>query len=129
MVFACSFFNLHFADVIQLLVEVVEKRPWDKIVSGQRQRWKDGIWVAINSDEVPQICKMEAQVWLALNNLLVDQTFRLKYKFTSSNKAIILRVLKTIYCVAHTRSYESTYPNCLLIRYPRSRIYGKLWIT
>lgn len=96
------FFNLHFADVIQLLVEVVEKRPWDKIVSGQRQRWKDGIWVAINSDEVPQICKMEAQVWLALNNLLVDQTFRLKYKFTSSNKAIILRVLKTIYCVAYT---------------------------
>ncbi|KAH3764789.1 zinc finger MYND domain protein [Pelomyxa schiedti] len=83
-------------DVIQLLVSIIEVKPWlYKNSQGLVYVWNDGVWGA-NTGSDSSMCKPEAQAWLALYNTLFDPTFRSKYHFTTSKKAAIMRCQRHI---------------------------------
>eukprot|EP01105_Mastigella_eilhardi_P020970 TRINITY_DN5038_c0_g1_i4.p1 TRINITY_DN5038_c0_g1~~TRINITY_DN5038_c0_g1_i4.p1 ORF type:complete len:369 (+),score=105.39 TRINITY_DN5038_c0_g1_i4:73-1179(+) len=79
-------------DVVQILVEVVERRSWEVRNGDSLQRWENGRWTAAPTGQPQTLTQAEAQVWLALNNLLMDQVFRAKYRFTTANKSIVLKL-------------------------------------
>lgn len=78
-------------DVLPVLVELLARHPWRK----DGEVWEDGAWTKVappgGSDEGEKVCKPEAQLWLTLNNLMADPTFRAKSKWSSSRKESVLR--------------------------------------
>ena len=74
-------------DVVMALIPLVDSPPWvrRRRVAGQKKRvlekFVEGKWQAIQGDERVRVCKHDAQVWLALNNLIVDPECRKRYRW------------------------------------------------
>jgi hypothetical protein len=81
-----------------MLVFLLEKGPWvrknqSKNNEMQLQRYEDGKWSSISTDDLALMTKTEGQIWLSLMNLLLEESCRRKYEYITSNHAVILRVL------------------------------------
>eukprot|EP00727_Mastigamoeba_balamuthi_P003415 m51a1_g13070 putative zinc finger mynd domain-containing protein 10 (237) ;mRNA; r:746-1861 len=82
-------------DVLPLLMALMERPPWVRRgESGGRERWNDGAWAAVDAGDEARVTKTEAQLWLLLNNLLVDPACRSKITWSSSKKDAILRQVR-----------------------------------
>eukprot|EP00727_Mastigamoeba_balamuthi_P001513 m51a1_g11359 putative zinc finger mynd domain-containing protein 10-like (952) ;mRNA; f:2518-17202 len=82
-------------DVLPLLMALMERPPWVRRgESGGRERWNDGAWAAVDAGDEARVTKTEAQLWLLLNNLLVDPACRSKITWNSSKKDAILRQVR-----------------------------------
>lgn len=56
------------------------------------KKYVDGKWTEIPPRDRFVLTKTEAQVWLALYNLLMEPECRRKYEFNSFNKSEILKL-------------------------------------
>lgn len=76
-------------DTIVQLVPLLEERPWvrrRKKGTGKDRKntmevWDNGVWSPLPPEERLKVAKADAQVWLALNNLIVDPRCRAKYNY------------------------------------------------
>eukprot|EP00877_Chromochloris_zofingiensis_P004789 jgi/Chrzof1/14310/Cz08g32160.t1 len=67
-------------DSIMALLPLVDKPPWVRTRKGKMERFTAGVWQAMPAADRLKLCQPDAQVWLALNNLLVDPKCRAKYE-------------------------------------------------
>jgi hypothetical protein len=74
-------------------VYLIEKAPWLKRKANKTlSRYENGSWKDISMEDLPQLGKIEAQVWLILYNILLEPECRKKYDYHEHNKSIVLRV-------------------------------------
>ena len=81
-------------DMVQTLVPLLDSKPWSRRHRDKLQRYDDGRWADVASDDVHRVCKTEAQVWLLLNNLLLDRDCRSKYAWTEHARGGVMRLSK-----------------------------------
>eukprot|EP00958_Prasinococcus_capsulatus_P018851 scaffold2254_cov393-Prasinococcus_capsulatus_cf.AAC.19 len=95
-------------DVIMLLIPLLEARPWmrhrrkktgaatdqskEVRTAGVTEVFEEGRWVERNSRDRLQICKSDAQVWLALYHLMVEPKCRARYEWDDSRKAVAMQL-------------------------------------
>jgi zinc finger MYND domain-containing protein 10 len=84
---------LNIKDMICVLVVLLEKSPWIRKSGDSLTRFENGSWQPITEDDLQTVTKVEAQIWLALMNLLLDPECRKAYHYTERNHQIVLRVL------------------------------------
>lgn len=81
-------------DIISSLVYLMENAPWlrahDK--DGKFEKFEDGRWKSVSKQEILLLGKVEAQIWLALYNLLLEPECQKKYNYNMHNHEVILRV-------------------------------------
>eukprot|EP00043_Microstomoeca_roanoka_P013991 m.137748 g.137748 ORF g.137748 m.137748 type:complete len:450 (+) comp15900_c0_seq4:102-1451(+) len=83
--------NTH--DIPCALVELVANSPWVRDIDGRLEKLQENQrWEAVPPSERFQLSKNEAQVWLALYNLIMEPECRRKYSFSTYNKNQILRL-------------------------------------
>ena len=82
--------NTH--DMPSLLVNLVDRAPWLARSPAGMFKWIDGKWQKIQGADLRKLCKVEAQAWLALNNLLCDGECRKKYQYGAHNQQTILKL-------------------------------------
>ena len=70
-------------DDIMGLIELLDNPPWKRRRKKKLERYADGKWAQVVGDERVRIGKHDAQVWLALNNLIVDRECRKRYTWDS----------------------------------------------
>ncbi|KAJ3295361.1 Zinc finger MYND domain-containing protein 10 [Borealophlyctis nickersoniae] len=84
---------LNFNDMVCSAVYLIESAPWLRRKGKHLfERFEDGVWKEISVDELPRLSKVEAQVWLALYNMLIEPECRNKYDYNTRNHAVILRL-------------------------------------
>ncbi|KAH8948594.1 hypothetical protein BDL97_11G102200 [Sphagnum fallax] len=83
-------------DVIMALVPLVEDPPWqrkcmrsNKIVM---EKYVEGKWTQVQPQDRFKLNKPDAQLWLALYNLIVDTRCRIKYTYDSFRRDQVLKV-------------------------------------
>lgn len=83
-------------DIIMQLVPLMEEKPWIR----RRQHGKrlitevheHGSWREVIASERQRVTSLDAQVWLSLNNLIVDQKARAKYEYDDFRKNTVIRL-------------------------------------
>jgi len=84
---------LFFHEMACSCVYLIEKAPWLKRKANKTlSRYENGSWKDISMEDLPQLGKIEAQVWLILYNILLEPECRKKYDYHEHNKSIVLRV-------------------------------------
>jgi len=81
-------------DVVQALVPLLDRPPWRRLRGGKAQVFSDGRWADQPAEEARRLTKMDAQVWLALNNLLLSPECRTKYEWNEHRKGGVMRLSK-----------------------------------
>ena len=81
-------------DIIQTLIPLLDHKPWSRYHKVQLQRYIDGRWTDVPTEDLHRVCKTEAQVWLLLNNLLLDRDCRSKYTWTEHTRNSVMRLSK-----------------------------------
>ena len=69
-------------DVCMSLIPLLEDPPWWRVSNRSRQieSYEDNAWKPLKGDEKLRVNKHAAQIWLALNNLVVDPECRKKVR-------------------------------------------------
>ncbi|XP_043934101.1 zinc finger MYND domain-containing protein 10 [Protopterus annectens] len=75
-----------------LLVQLVEHSPWSKYKEGQLQKYSDGRWHTVTSEDRLKMTKLDGQVWIALYNLLLRTECQQKYDINSFTKNQLLKL-------------------------------------
>ncbi|KAJ3043064.1 Zinc finger MYND domain-containing protein 10 [Rhizophlyctis rosea] len=84
---------INFHDMICSCVYLIERAPWLKRKANKQfARFEDGTWTEVPRDELPRLCKVEAQVWLSLYNMLIEPECRKKYEYNTQRQSVILRL-------------------------------------
>ncbi len=78
-------------DMVCTLVYLLEAAPWVR-KGTDLQIFDNGSWKSIKKQDLQVIGKIEAQVWLAIMNLLLEPECRKNYAYNTKNHAIVLRV-------------------------------------
>ncbi len=81
-------------DILMTLIPLLDLKPWCRYHKEKLQRYDDGRWTDVAQDDIHRVCKTEAQVWLLLNNLLLDRDCRTKYLWTEHTKNNVMRISK-----------------------------------
>eukprot|EP00899_Mesostigma_viride_P004491 jgi/Mesvir1/14042/Mv03116-RA.1 len=80
-------------DSIMQLVPLLDAQPWTRRRERQGkpmvEKFQDGAWHEVARDERLRVAKPEAQVWLALHNLVVDPRCRARYTFDDFRKSVV----------------------------------------
>lgn len=80
-------------DVILALVPLALAPPWTRRGDdGKLLKFVDQKWVPVPESERMRLTKTEAQVWLAIYNLVMDKACRARYHFTRHRKEALLRL-------------------------------------
>ena len=85
-------------DTIVQLVPLLEDKPWvrrrDSSTSGvsAMEVHDRGTWTAMDPSERSRVGSVDAQVWLSLNNLIVDRRARTKYEYDDFRKNTVVRL-------------------------------------
>mmetsp|Transcript_38640 Transcript_38640/g.64165 ORF Transcript_38640/g.64165 Transcript_38640/m.64165 type:complete len:437 (+) Transcript_38640:79-1389(+) len=80
-------------DIICALVPLVERPPWLRREKGGKLLcFEDGNWRSVAAEERGRVTKPQAQVWLALHNLLCDPECTQRYRYDSFRKSTVLRL-------------------------------------
>lgn len=82
--------NTH--DLPCMLVSLLEKAPWKRRFDGRDQLYQEGKWVDVVADQRFKLSLPEAQVWLALYNVIMEPECRRKYVYNTHNKNEILKL-------------------------------------
>lgn len=91
--------------MISTLVELLLNAPWRKIKEGKVYKYSLNQWNEVPAQDRMRLSQTEAQVWLALYNMLLDEEIRKKYTFTEHSKATTLKVLHC--CIVSNRSSKT----------------------
>lgn len=79
-------------DAALALVYIIEESPFKRKDKSGFKKFTGNKWEKVSYDDYLKVTQYEAQVWLALNNLLVDPETRNKYEYTSHRRETLLRV-------------------------------------
>jgi len=81
-------------DTLMTLVPLLDSPPWVRRNKKKKcwEKYVDGSWSAVKSDERLRLTQLDAQVWLALNNLVVDPKVRSKYMYDDFRKNEVLKL-------------------------------------
>ena len=79
-------------DMPLALVYVMENSPFKKKDKTGYKKYTGNKWESVSFEDYMKLTQYEAQVWLTLNNLLVDPETRNKYEYTCHRKETILKV-------------------------------------
>jgi len=79
-------------DLPMVLVPLMEAAPWQRRSSKGIEKYVEGQWLKIERKDRLRLSKLEAQVWLTLYNLLMDQRWRSLYEFTNYRKDVLVRL-------------------------------------
>eukprot|EP00892_Ulva_mutabilis_P008069 jgi/Ulvmu1/5634/UM023_0174.1 len=79
-------------DTIGMLVPLLEGPPWIRDRNGTTERREGTQWTVIAPSDRFQLSSIDAQVWLALTNLVVDPSFRAKYRLDNFRKDTLNRI-------------------------------------
>lgn len=74
------------------LIYLVDRAPWKKRIGPKTYKFINGSWTEVKGDQILKLTQHEAQVWLAINNLIVDPECRLKYQYNSFRKDTLLKL-------------------------------------
>jgi len=78
-------------DVPMQLVPLLQNAPWDfRTESNTVERFIDNKWEEVSDDDVLRLNKYQAQVWLAIYNLVMDNSMRAKYDLNSHRKSTLM---------------------------------------
>ncbi|KIZ06797.1 hypothetical protein MNEG_1153 [Monoraphidium neglectum] len=66
-------------DTIMALMPLVAQPPWARTHKGKMERYIQGYWQVVEPADRLQLALPDAQVWLALHNLLLEPACRAKY--------------------------------------------------
>jgi len=84
---------LNTKDMISALSYLIESVPWIRKTSNNKiLRWEGSDWKEINKNDISKLCQVEAQIWIALYNLMVEPECRRKYSYTNHTREVILRL-------------------------------------
>ncbi|KAJ3293674.1 Zinc finger MYND domain-containing protein 10 [Rhizoclosmatium sp. JEL0117] len=88
---------LNFNNMICSCVHLIEQSPWLQKKVGKEKKAKfsifeNGNWKDIDQEECQRLGKVEAQIWLSLYNLLLDNECRRKFVYNDAKKTVILRL-------------------------------------
>jgi len=84
---------LNTKDMITALSYLIESVPWIRRTSSNKiLRWEGSNWKEINKKDISKLCQVEAQIWIALYNLMVEPECRRKYAYTNHTREVILRL-------------------------------------
>ena len=96
-------------DFVGLLCPLLDAAPWYKKERiqlptperGERpkprvkhSKFSDNKWAEVDADDLPKLCKPEAQVWLAVYNLVMDNSASVKYEWDERKKDNVERLRK-----------------------------------
>lgn len=82
------------SDMIMALVPLLDSPPWTRRRDRKTERFEDNRWTLVEGSERLRVSKHEAQVWLALNNLLVDPRCRARYDLDGYRRDVVLKLKK-----------------------------------
>lgn len=75
------------------LLPLLERPPWERHGRGGRlERYSGGTWAPVASTDRARVPQQEAQVWLMLNNLLVDPAARAKLDLTTARCEVLFKL-------------------------------------
>lgn len=84
-------------DLLQLLVPLVEMRPWIREgPKGERQVFSNSKWSSVPKGEYSKLPLIEGQVWLAIYNLVMTEEAIRLYEITDHRKNNLLRVYSSL---------------------------------
>jgi len=84
---------LNTKDMITALSYLIESVPWVRRTSSNKiLRWEGSNWKEISKKDISKLCQVEAQIWIALYNLMVEPECRRKYAYTNHTREVILRL-------------------------------------
>jgi hypothetical protein len=82
-------------DIPCILVPLLELKPWlRKNKKGELEKFEDQKWVKVPPQDINKVTKVEAQIWLTIYNMFLNQDAGRKYEVTSFRKANLLRLRK-----------------------------------
>eukprot|EP00656_Telonema_subtile_P053641 TRINITY_DN7820_c0_g1_i1.p1 TRINITY_DN7820_c0_g1~~TRINITY_DN7820_c0_g1_i1.p1 ORF type:complete len:381 (-),score=112.78 TRINITY_DN7820_c0_g1_i1:316-1458(-) len=82
-------------DVPMQLVPLLQNAPWDyRTEEGETKRFIDNKWEVVDADDALRLNKYQAQVWLAVYNLVMDNSMRGKYDLNSHRKSTLMGLRK-----------------------------------
>ncbi|EPR62334.1 MYND finger domain-containing protein [Toxoplasma gondii ME49] len=88
-------------DILLSLVSLMERKPWYRTrPNGEREFFEDQQWTLQRSDEA-SMSKVEAQVWLSIYNLVMDQECRNRYEMTTYRRDTLLRLRRHLNETVH----------------------------
>ncbi|KAH7445377.1 hypothetical protein KP509_01G005700 [Ceratopteris richardii] len=83
-------------DVLMSLIPLIEKPPWkrqrrkgDKTLV---EKYEDGKWREVPSDDLFKVSKTDAQAWLTVYNVLMEPSSRSRFRYDDFHKEQILKV-------------------------------------
>ncbi|KAJ4461967.1 putative zinc finger MYND domain protein [Paratrimastix pyriformis] len=76
-------------DLISLLVQLMESKPWVRRDGADTFKFEDTQWVLVPPRDRLRLPKLEAQVWLSLYRVLLERDCQAKYRFDDLRKATI----------------------------------------
>jgi len=83
-------------DVLMILVPLMEATPWQRRTKEGMEKYVENKWMRIERKDRFRLCKLEAQVWLTIYNLLMDKGCRAMYDFTNYRKEVLTRLKRYI---------------------------------
>ncbi|KAK2958696.1 putative zinc finger MYND domain protein [Blattamonas nauphoetae] len=80
-------------DLIQLLVELIQKKPWIRTKDGKAFKFEDLSWQEIPARDKLKVTKPEATVWFSLFFLCVDRNCQIKYQWDHHKSETVKKLL------------------------------------
>ncbi|KAK9815647.1 hypothetical protein WJX72_007380 [[Myrmecia] bisecta] len=79
-------------DTIMALLPLLDRPPWVRRRQKQTEKYIGNRWTVVEPAERLKLTQADAQVWLALHNLVVDAKCRAKYDFDEHRREALVRV-------------------------------------
>lgn len=77
-------------DMVLTLVPLVENPPWTRQNGQKLEKFVDQKWMEVVPDDRQRLTKTEAQVWLSIYNLMMEQECRRRYQWNTHRKETVL---------------------------------------
>ncbi|XP_071016610.1 zinc finger MYND domain-containing protein 10 [Oncorhynchus clarkii lewisi] len=75
-----------------VLVQLVQHSPWSRYSAGVMEKYMNGKWQKVPSEDRLKMTKLDGQVWIALYNLVLKEDCQRKYDFNNFNKNQLLKL-------------------------------------
>ncbi|XP_029550645.1 zinc finger MYND domain-containing protein 10 [Salmo trutta] len=75
-----------------VLVQLVQYSPWSRYSAGAMEKYMNGKWQRVPSEDHLKMTKLDGQVWIALYNLVLKEDCQRKYDFNNFNKNQLLKL-------------------------------------
>jgi hypothetical protein len=79
-------------DTVCLMVYLIELSPWVRKRKDGFEKFEANGWHKLKESDLVVVSRVEAQVWLALMNLLLEPEARKTYQYSKKNQSVVLRL-------------------------------------